>query len=207
MTNLKTNLVDAVLQTFDSDFPDPRFQEIWSSLEMPVQPQNYPGVWVDYNPSGKLKRAGVGHVEYDSEGGLGREFTRWRFQGMASFTCVALTSLERDDLHDEMVRVLAFGKEFTATSRFRQIIEDNEFIDMNMSFDEIQVSGHADTMGTPWGSDDRVYEVTISMEVLGEFVADSLTFDLAPIDAINVYPYHDMEPDPFESDDGNGAWQ
>jgi hypothetical protein len=141
----------------------------------------------------------VGHIEIDEQGGFGRQFTRWRFAGTAIFTCVALTSLERDRLHDEMLRVFAFGDEFGPTSQFRQIIEDNEFIAMNMSFDEIGVRGAVSTPGTPWGTDDYMYEITLSLECVGEFYADSTTFTLAPINELNVFPVLDGQE--FTSED------
>lgn len=201
LTRLKTTLVKAVKTTFDSAYPEPDFRNLHVSIEFPARQQDYPGCWVDYNPIGNLKRVGINHVEFDEESGSGREFTRWRFQGEASFALVAMTSFERDRLHDEFVRVIAFGPEHSATSRFRQVIEDNEYLSLNMDFDEITVRGMSNTLGTPWQTDDMIYEVEIGTEVLGEFVADPVTYDLIKLTDIEIKePYTDQQDDPYEGD-------
>lgn len=209
LVNLKTNLVDAIVQTFDAEYPEPDFRNLNASLELPIREQDYPSIWVDFNQAGDLKRAGVDHTEIDVQAGLGREFTRWRFAGTAIFTVVAMTSLERDRLHDEMLRVFAFGNEFSATSQFRSIIESNPFIAMNLNFDEIGVRGNVNTPGTPWGTDDYMYEITLSLEGVGEFYADSQTFDLAPISEVRAYAFvEDYEDAQYQAseDDGLGTW-
>jgi hypothetical protein len=205
LTKLKTVLTDAVRQTFDANYPVTEFRGIHTSIEFPREPQHYPGIWVDYNPIGSLRVAGIGHIEFDEEGGSARKFTRWRFQGEASFTVVAMTSLERDRLHDEMIRVFAFGRETAATSEFRDYIEQNVFLATQFDWDEIAVRGMANTLGTPWQTEDMIYEVELAMECFGEFISDSQDQTLVPLSEVRVIDYHDQEEDPTTSDDG--AWQ
>ncbi len=188
LVHLKTALVEALKKTFDGDFPDPDFRGINVSIEYPVEPQHYPGIWVDYTDSASLRAAGIDHFEFTEPGDSGyvRRFTRWRFAGYASFTVVALTSLERDRLFDQLVRVMAFTHETDQVPEFRNYVENNEFIAMNFDFDEIEPRGNSVAPGTPWGSDELIYEVTVNMEVIGEFISEGSTGTLAPLSTILV---------------------
>jgi hypothetical protein len=55
-----------------------------------------------------------------------------------------------------------------------------------MDFDTLQPSGAAAAPGTPWGSDEIIYERTISQQVVGEFVVDPATGALLPLSEITV---------------------
>lgn len=179
---LKTGLVTALKKVFDASYPVDKLREIHASIEYPVEPQQYPGIWVDFEES-VLQNAGIDHQETDGDG---NHILRWRFEGHVSYTIAALTSLERDTIYDEMVKVLAFGRSSEVLNAFREFIENNEFVAMNFDFDEIQVSGNAATPGTPWETDEIIYESTITMEVLGEFVTDVNTGDLVPLSKILI---------------------
>lgn len=207
LTYVKTVLREGIYQTFDSEYVESDFRDIFISLEFPVKKADYPGIWVDFSPRGNLQVAGVHHGEYadPDASGNSRLFTRWFFEGEASFTVVGLTSLERDRLYDEVVRVLAFGQEAPSTSEFRTYVEDNEFIGMNLNFDQIGQRGHTQSVGTPWGTNDVIYEGEVSMTMRGEFIADSQTNTLVPLSEIVAYPYADNESDP-KPPDGNGTW-
>lgn len=198
---LKTLLTEAIKRTFDADYVNPDFRNLHASIEFPMERQAFPGIWVDYSPIGNLQVAGIGHIEYadPSSTGTSRRYTRWRFQGEASFTVVALSSLERDRLHDEVVRVMAFGTEQSATSEFRTYIEDNEFLAVNFDFDEIATRGFANTLGTPWQSDEMVYEAEVAMECFGEFISDGQSLTLAPLNAIQVVPLSPHDEDPTDN--------
>lgn len=207
LTYLKTTLVEAIKRTFDDEYPVPEFRGIHASIEFPMERQQYPGIWVDFNPVGNIQRAGIAHQEYADPSGEGhsRLFTRWRFQGEASFTIVAMSSLERDRLHDEMVRVIAFGTEQASTSQFRSYIEDNEFIAVDIDFDEITTRGFASSMGTPWQTDDMIYEVEVAVECFGEFISDGQTQTLLPFNSLEIFALAPGDPDP--DPDGGGVWQ
>lgn len=196
---LKTMLTDAMRQTFDADYVNPQFRNLHASIDYPVDVQNYPGVWVDFAPVGELTVVGIGHREVSEVGSGGRQFTRWRFKGTATYTVVALSSLERDSLTDELIRVFAFGREAEQTSEFRAYIEDNEFLACNFDFDAIDQHGFAVSPGTPWGTDEMIYEGTLSMEVFGEFISDSVSGTIAPLESIQVVGYTQEEGDPSPS--------
>lgn len=197
---LKTVLTTAVRDTFDADYPREQFRGLHVSIEFPDDEQHYPGIWVDFSPQGELERAGIGHTEYSvSPTGAGRAFSRWRFQGYASYTVAAMTSWERDLLMDLVIAMVAFGSETDQTSEFRTQIETNDLIAMNIDFDQVQVTGWASTPGTPWGTDEIIYEGTVQLEVIGEFVSDQTTGTLIPISQVNIVGVREGEPDPWNA--------
>lgn len=172
MAKTKAMIVTALKTVFDAEYPDQNLRDLWISIEYPVKQQNYPGVWVGYQDAAPLQIAGISHVEYDAEM---RAYTRWRFQGNVTFTIVAFTSLERDTIYDELVKVIAFGAQDQSTHQFRQYVENNELIAANFDFDRIDAQGEVAAPGTPWGSDDITYERSCSLQMLGEFVVDPVT--------------------------------
>jgi len=203
LVHLKTVLTEAMKRTFDADFPEPDFRNLRVGIEFPAEQQDYPGIWVDFTPTTELEIVGIAHVEHEfGEDGFARPYRRWRYGGFASYTAVALTSLERDRLFDAMVRVMAFGQEETPTSEFRAYIEQNEFLGVNFDFDQVSISGFAASPGTPWGTDDIIYEATIQMECIGEFVSEGATGTLVPLSAVKITSYTDQELDPAPT----GSW-
>lgn len=199
LTSVLTMLKDAMEQTFDAEYPEPDFRNLKVSLSYPASEQDYPSIWCGFEPIGELQTAGVGHQEFSeaSWSGRVRPLRRWTYQGYASYTIVALTNLERARLFDEIVKIMAFGDNASGPmGQFRRIVEDNEFIASNIDFDEIGMSGFAETVGTPWGTDEVIYEATITMEVIGEFISDPDAATLVPLSEIRVYDYSDAEPDP-----------
>lgn len=198
MVQVKTLLTEALRRTFSSAYPVPSVQNLYISIEFPVAKQNYPSIWVDFEPVGDLEVAGIDHKEFlpSTTPGVVNQHTRWRYQGHATFTVAALTSLERDTIYDELVRVMAFGRENPGTSEFRAMVENNGYIAANIDFDQISQRGFAASPGTPWGTDEVIYEGTLAMEIFGEFLSDVTTGALVPISAISVTEYTDQESDP-----------
>lgn len=200
---LKTLLTDAMRQTLDSEYIAPDFRNVNVSIDFPVAEEDYPAVWVEFASTSNLEVAGVHHRETEPGSEGFRRFTRWRFQGNATYTVIAFTSLERDRLFDEVVRIMAFGHEVPETSEFRSYIEDNEFLGLNFDFDQISVGPITASPGTPWGTDDMMYEASITMECIGEFISDAATATLLPLSEVILTSYSDREPDPVP----DGAWQ
>lgn len=206
---LKTLLVEALQGTFDSVYPVSKFRNVHASLEYPVDPQDYPSLWIDYDDTQPLLRAGVNHLETVTDSGTTVDpFTRWRFQGYVSITAVALTSLERDELFDEVVRVVAFGNEDTVVGRFKSMIANNDLIAANLQTDKIDVRGSAAAPGTPWGTDELMYERSLNLELIGEFIPDPATGTLVPLSQIKIIAdqYLPGAPDsPFPLDEIGGT--
>lgn len=209
MTHLKTSLVKAATAVFDADYPEPQFQTLHVSIEYPIDRQNYPGIWVDFDITQPLRIAGIGHREEveDTTTGNFREVMRWRFAGIATFTLVALSSFERDRLFDEMVKVIAFAEIDDERAAFRVAIEENPYVASSGKFDEIPVGGFTTAPGTPWGTDDFIYEATIRLEMIGEFVSNPSTAELVPLSEIKTYVFEENDPAFLTTEgDGNGAW-
>jgi hypothetical protein len=195
LTHLKTLLVSAVRNTFDSTYPVQEWQNLWCSIEYPIKRVAYPGIWVDYDPEDKLRVIGVGQTGFYNQiedSGLWNQTLGWRYQGYGTFTIVTLSSWERDRLFDEVVKVFAFGKLNPQESVFRQTITTNDFIAANINFDSLQVSGMSQVGGTPWGSQEIVYEVTLSMQILGEFYSNPSTNTLYTLREVLI----DATPEP-----------
>lgn len=194
---LKTLLVQSLIETFDAAYPVPEYRNLSVTLEYPLDQASYPGIWVDWE-GGDLTNAGIGHIEV-TDGP--REVMRWRFAGTATFTLVALSQLERDGLYDEMVKVFAFGTLYHATNVFRSYISDNEYLGLQFNWDKISTRGESSIPGTPWETDDVIYEVTLAMDVVGEFVSPADEATMLPLSAIVTYPYNPLiEPVPGGSD-------
>jgi hypothetical protein len=174
--------------TFDDDYPAVQFQNLKVSIEFPIDRTDYPSVWVDFEMAGQLQNIGVAHQEMAIGSTTVGIIGRWRFQGYAVFTILALTSLERDLLFDEVLKVMAFGKEVAATAEFRNYIEANDLIACNFDFDQVAMGPPTATAGTPWGTDEMVYGVDVRMECVGEFVSDGLQIVKVPISKVVVIP-------------------
>jgi hypothetical protein len=183
---LKTMAVQAIQQAFVLTYPetDPvgGQQPVYCSLEYPVAAASYPALWVNYVPA-MLQTAGISYTENDE---FGNYYTRWRFSGTVEFTCAALTNNERDMLYDQLVSVLGFASQSNVPSAFRSFIEGSPLIESTWSFDTLDSSGHSDAPGTPWGTDEVIYEDTVSVQVIGEFTSDPVTLELVDLSAITV---------------------
>jgi hypothetical protein len=164
-------------------------------MEYPVDTQQYPSIWVDYDDTQALLKAGIRHEETISpvdNTTVVTPFTRFRFQGYISMTVVALTSLERDRLFDEIVSVVAFSLEDTPRGRFAANFASNDLIAANLNTDKIQPRGSAAAPGTPWSTDELIYERTLNVEVIGEFVPDMGTNTLIPLSRFIIEPTVDI---------------
>lgn len=194
-----TVLTEGLKRTFNVDYPVSDFRDLHVSVEYPSEEQHYPGVWVNFDVAGDLSIAGIGHREFeetevDDETRFG-EVTRWRFEGQSTFTLVSLTSLARARLLDEVVRVIGMGHLETGRGAFRTWVNDNPLIGLSMGWDHIALQGMAETEGTPWGTDDILYEVTLAVDTIGEFTSDPSGL-LVPLSAIRVYQAAEGQPDP-----------
>lgn len=201
LTMLKTQVMKSLRATFDNDFPETDFANIICDMEYPVDQSSYPSIWVDFDPTGPLSSSGIGAEEFIEDPivvGQKALFYRWRFGGAISFTVVALSSMERDRLLDALITVMAFSRASPQVNRFRSGIEGGEFIAMNIDFDQIDQRGFATNPGTPWGTDDLVYEGTIAMEVIGEFTTSQsgTVMSLTSIELVEFDQNYETDPLP-----------
>lgn len=208
LAETKASFVKGLRDTFDANYPEADFQGLRVSAEYPVGEQDYPGIWVDFNVV-SLRRAGIAHEEYVEVtdpvtlATSTHAVQRFRFTGTTQLTVVALTSLERERLFDEVVKVVAFGStNDTERGALRDYIENGDLVAMSVDWDEFSVGGMAAVPGTPWGTDEIIYEATITIETIGEFISDPSTASLASLSAVTTFPYKEGDPDPTEG----GGW-
>lgn len=206
---LLTLLEKALKDTFTNYVSQPDFANLNISIEYPVDRTAYPGIWVDFEPEGNLETAGMNRVELDPnipDAALDiAQYQRWRFKGWATYTIGSFSSLERARLVDEMVRIVAFGSEMPDTNTFRQELRNNDLIACEFDRDSMQLRGKGESMRTDWETSDIVYEITIAIGVLGEFISDKHTgqlvnlskFVLHPWETEHLPPQSTDPPDPF----------
>lgn len=207
---LKTAVVEALRSVFTTTYPVADFREVNVSIEFPVKQADYPLLWVQYEDTDDLVTAGIGHVEYlsnEDDDGNAVSFTpvhRWKFRGTVTITIGALSSLERDRLYDELVKVFAFGREHVNLRVFRDKIEQNDLIGMNANFDDLRSFGDSSAFGTPWNTDEPIYEKSISFDLQGEFVGDPNVAELVPLSGVTFIDYVDGTPEPeFPNEPGS----
>jgi len=184
---IKTTEVAAIQSSFVATYPetDPEggSQKVFCSLDYPVDPQAIPGVWVDFETT-MLEVASIGgQVETDL---TGNTVNRWRFQGNATFTVVALSNNERDLIFDELVSMIAFSAQSGAPGSFRSFIDTGGLVQSTWSFDKIEMRGKGEAQGTPWSTDEVIYEQGLAIQVVGEFVSSPVTLALVPLKEIIV---------------------
>ena len=200
---MKTAVTEALRSVFTTTYPIADFRTVNISIDYPVKQADYPSLWVQYEDNDDLVTAGIGHVEYVTED-AGVTFTpvhRWRFKGTVTITISALSSLERDRLYDEVVKVFAFGQENVNLKVFRDKIETNDLIGMNANFDDLRPFGDAAAAGTPWGTDDIIYEKSLSFDLIGEFVGDPNAATLVPLSDVTFIDYVEGTPEPLFPDE------
>lgn len=197
LTHLKAAVVEALRATFDGNYPDEDFRSLKVGIEYPVDQAAYPGIWVNYDDTQELTIASIGGgVEMADLDGHDVPVTRWRFGGTLSFTVTALSSLERDRLFDELVKVIGFARVKDSISEFRTVIEHNDLLAMNANFDLMRPSGDNAAPGTPWGTDEMIYEKSLSIDLIGEFVSEPDQMILVPLRQIRVMGYVQGTPEP-----------
>ena len=204
MTHVHTIFVEALRNTFSAVYPDAEWRGIKISMEYPASKDDYPGIWLAFDPIGALRTVGIGHVEDHVEGDnpIVRR-RRWSFAGRVSFTIVTLSGLERYRIYDELVKVIAFSQQRDDRAIFRNTIEQDPFMRVTVNWDEIDQAGFGASQGTPWGGDEILYEATLQITCIGEFISDVQKGILLPISGVDVYYW----AVPLESDPTSpGGW-
>jgi hypothetical protein len=186
LRTIKTTAVGAIQSAFQVIYPEDDAsggsQMPYVSIEYPIRQADYPGVWIDYEPA-MLQTAGINYTELDSEGNF---VARWRFQGHATFTVGALSSNERDEIYDQLIAMTAFAAQSDAPGPFRSYVEAQTLVATTWSYDAVEARGTYAAPGTPWGTDEVIYETGIALQVIGEFVTDPVTLQLVDLREIQV---------------------
>lgn len=200
LRELKTGVVKALRNHFGPDYADPRLAGLHVSIEYPIDQQSYPSIWVTYDDSA-LRNAGIDHVEIADNG---TRTLRWHFEGIVNLTVAALTSLERDRIYDELVKAVAFSRGVDSVNPFRSSVENSDFVAMNFDFDTIEVMPENAAPGTPWETDEIIYERGIGLQVVGEFVSQLDTGTLVPLSKIEIQGR--LDPSTEDAPQGELDW-
>lgn len=202
--------IEALQAVFDAEHPNPGLRDITVSPEYPSQTARYPALWVQVTPTVALENVGVGHVEYavSEQSSEVREVHRWRFGANAEITVVALTNLERAALVDAVATTIAYSRTDGSLGDFRRYIEDNDLVGLTAVWESFTLTGANETQGTPWGSDEIVYEMSLVLELDGEVAFSPSDRTLVPLSQVRIYDRLDTEPDILvESADPIAVWQ
>jgi len=195
LRTIKTTAVEAIDQSFLARYPAPDAaggqQQVFVSVEYPVDEARYPAVWVDYEGS-ELRTVGIAYTELDEQDNA---YARWRFAGHVTFTVVALSSNERDMIYDQLIAMTAFAAQSEFPSKFRQVVEAAPLVASVWSFDSVEDRPPAAAPGTPWNTMDVIYERGFAIQVLGEFVSDPNTTELVDLTEIRVVATPEGLPD------------
>lgn len=208
LTRVKALGIEAVHAAFDDQYPVAEFRGLHCSLEYPVKAVQLPEVWLRYSDTGSLRQSGIAHVEdrHPTSGSRVTPYTRWRFEGSWEFVIVALSSVERDRVFDELVSTIAWSGFDSKRGRFRRYLESNDLIDLTLRTDEIESTGESAEPGTPWGTDEVLYERTLNVDLIGDFVPDPETGVIVPLSKILVTPTVDLTLDDAARGEGYDVW-
>lgn len=200
LVDVLTTTVVALQATFNDQFPDADFRDLKIDVEYPARKQDYPSIWVDFDPAGPMTVAMIGADEFSPRvDGNFDTLYRWNFAGSLTFTVVALTSLERARLFDHMASVLAFSR-VNQLEMFRDVLESGPRIALRPNWDSVDQRGFSSSPGTPWGTDEIIYEATVALDIQGDFVMDADRI-VQPLSGIVVEEWLFHTGDPFPGDE------
>jgi hypothetical protein len=186
LRTIKAATADALRSSFDLLYPEQDAaggsRRPYVTLSYPVERAHYPGVWTDFEVS-LLQTVGLDHTEVDSAGDI---LTRWRFQGYATFTVVSLNNNENDLIWDELIALTAWAAQSDYPSSFREAVESNALVAATWTYDTVEMRGGGQSPGTPWGSDEVIYERGMALKVVGEFTTSPVTLAMVPLSEIVV---------------------
>lgn len=188
---------DSMLAVFDEQYPEEDFRNLHVDLEYPMKSDQYPGLWVDYVPLSNPKNTGIANLITENEPEVGWFRHRlWDFGGKITYTVATLSSLERARLHDEVLKTIAFGIEDDRRKPFFDQLLDNQYLAIVPIIDSVEVTGWSSSRGTPWNTEDMIYEVTLGIQIYGEFASAGESQTLVDLREIQIIPIPEGQPDP-----------
>lgn len=209
-TALVREITDALRNTFDSSYPEEWLRGLFVGPDFQHEKSSYPMIYIVFREN-FLRNVGLGHriSTDDTDSGENKEYLQWYFQGSLTFNCLALTTKGRDDLADNLLNILAFGRSNSYYKKFHDDIYDQDWILMYLMTEEIAPGG-TNTMSAPWGGDDLLYHCNYTINMTGEFFSDPYNAEIIRISKIIPYPYRPDQSVPKGSQlpaDINEPWQ
>lgn len=183
---VKKAIIRALREGIDEDLPDtdPLYRVIDNiDMEYPVKEEKYPGIWVQFSYR-DLKPQSINRDPFYTE--EDQTYRLWSFSGTVTMTLVGLTSLERDRMSDSLIRMFAFNELHSSNNDFWKSLKSQDLLRLSINRDQLRPGGQTTNIGTPWDSDQLVYEDSYSFELQGEFASDIVTADLVRLREIIV---------------------
>lgn len=135
-----------------------------------------------------------------------------RFEASCMLQVLALTSMERDRMWDNLVKLLLMGRKKSSTANFFTTLETHDLVGVTIMEGTIRPVGDSMGVGTPWDPELLTYEAAVEFDMVGTFYADEYTEDLVPLRDAQAFEYiafdgntEGDETPPLESD-GQGEW-
>src|SRR3990172_3325141 len=139
-----------------------------------------------------------------------------RFEASCMLQILSLTSMERDRMWDNLIKLLMMGRKKNATNNFFTTMESHDLVGLTIMEGSVRAIGDTIGQGTPWDAELLTYEAAVEFDMVGTFFADEYTEDLVPLRAAEAYEYIAWEgntgigPDANENPplegDGQGSW-
>lgn len=201
ITAAKVSIVEALRAAYKS--PNIDMTPNFIGIEYPEQEVDWPAILVEFNPS-DIRWTGVMPDELEKlPFGDFKRYRKGHFAGTYSFSIYALTSQERDRLMDSIIQLFLMGDLNADTKKFFDTVENHDLISQIIMHDHVTTVGTTVSAGTPWGSDDIVYEGSLRVDIAGgEFYADAYDSTLVPLSSISVI----AEIEGQEEDDAHEDW-
>lgn len=140
-----------------------------------------------------------------------------RFEGTCMLQVLALTSMERDRMWDNLVKLLLMGRKKSPTINFYTTVESHDLVGITIMEGSIRPVGDSIAPGTPWDPELLSYEAAVEFDMVGTFYADEYTEDLVPLSDAEAFEYiawdgntgtgPDANETPPHENDGSGDWQ
>lgn len=180
---VKNGVIEALQEALQNTSLNLSDQAAYVGMEYPMEPLQYPGVWVQFSIT-SLNRAGVGHevtVNDGTDDNPSWSFVQeWIFQGRVTLAIAATKSLDRDRLSDAIIAMLGFArppdmvlmdptKNTQQAKSLLSVLDENPFLAITLQLDTLIPGGQTVTMGTPWKDDILTYEDSYSFDCVGQF--------------------------------------
>lgn len=207
VANTLTVWSEALKALFD-DHPFDEIEDLPVNTDYPMREVDYPGIWLNFAMQGDVKNVGIGHVERtEREDGDFDTVLRWHFGGMIEITIGAMSNLERARLLDRITSDIAISRmDENPEGVLREKVERNDLLGMTVTWESFTISGFGSEPGTPWGTDDVIYEATVTLMLIGEVVLDPSTGVLVPLSKVVFVPQSEDQPDPLPTV-GSDGWR
>jgi hypothetical protein len=196
-------VTNALRKTFDTDYPDEMFRDIYLGPNFQMAREKYPAIYVAYQEN-DIRQIGLGHLlDVIDDQGMDRVVQQAVARGAIQFTVMALTPLERDTLMDYLADLLLFSRKDDSVSKnvFWREIHDAGYIWLTLNNEHLTPGGIS-SQAAPWQSEnDLLFTGSYMVQSTAEFFSDMDTSTLVPVTKVKVYPYREDQPVPTGTND------